>query len=783
MTGAFHIFMVGMKNAFSRMSSRSGGFAALCCALFFSGWSIWAEPSISDADWRGLTSIYGAKGDIFAMAADAEGNLIVAGSFGVIGDQRAAGVAMWDGTDWHPLGDGLNSLVTALAVIGETIYAGGYFTASGETDMLGVARWDGAEWSPVGDGLVGGVDVMLAHEGVLYAGGLFTASSGDEDIQNIAMWDGTQWSPLGTGTDERVLALHIHEGELHVGGSFTTAGGSSANRVARWDGNQWSPLGGGFPDRSVYAFETFQGELYAGGSFRTEDGAPTDHLAQWDGTNWKSLDIDFTSRSQSFAVEELHVFGDELYAGGQFFFGDGDSDRFIAGWDGQTLRSTGLNTLVSIRAFVEIEGKLYASGRQDVARGGERFEPTPVYAFDGEDWTALGSGFDNVIRAIVVDGDSIYVGGEFTHAGEVSASRIAQWNGEEWRPLGSGLNGNVAAILVVEDGLVVGGEFTRAGGVEAYSVAHWDGQSWSAMGEGFEEEQSWRSSEVNDLIQFGDRIIATGDLSSWNNIAQWDGEAWSGMGSGIPGDGRALAIFNGQLHVGGVSVVGSAHGVARWTGISWELEGGGMNDPVNDLAATNASLIAIGNFTQAGGVEANRIASWDGSTWSAFAEEPSWIVFSVAAMGEDVYISGLFSSIGETDFHSIARWDGQKWSALGSGLSYGASELLVAPPYLHAVGGFMTAGGKAAPFIARALIGAPPVRTIGMRLLDTILTIEFESVPGISGWTLRGGSDLRGFPDGWTFPLNVTEGDPGQYTAEADLGEIVEETLFLQLAR
>ena len=55
----------------------------------------------------------------------------------------AAGIARWDGQQWHPLGSGLNGPVFALAVRGTEAYAGGNFlTAGGDprANFAAVAR-------------------------------------------------------------------------------------------------------------------------------------------------------------------------------------------------------------------------------------------------------------------------------------------------------------------------------------------------------------------------------------------------------------------------------------------------------------------------------------------------------------------------------------------------------------------------------------------------------------------------------------------------------------------
>jgi hypothetical protein len=59
---------------------------------------------------------------------------------------------------------GLNGWVQALAVRGQTVYAGGTCSAAGNVAANCVAKWDGTTWSALGSGLDGSV-YALAVDG------------------------------------------------------------------------------------------------------------------------------------------------------------------------------------------------------------------------------------------------------------------------------------------------------------------------------------------------------------------------------------------------------------------------------------------------------------------------------------------------------------------------------------------------------------------------------------------------------------------------------------------
>ena len=112
-----------------------------------------------------------------------------------------------------------------------------------------------------------------------------------------------------------------------------------------------------------------------------------------------------------------------------------------------------------------------------------RIDPT----FSDANWVSMGGlpGTDGAIYASVVDGSgNVYIGGYFAFAGETSANNVAKWNGSAWSALGSGMNGGVVALVLSGSTLYAGGSFTNAGGSAANYIAQWNGSAWSALGSG-----------------------------------------------------------------------------------------------------------------------------------------------------------------------------------------------------------------------------------------------------------------------------------------------------------
>ena len=196
-------------------------------------------------------------------------------------------VRRFDGQYVRPMGSGLNSNATSIAIMGTNIFFAGPFTNAGGVTANRIARWNGTTWSAVGGGLVGsGVINALAVIGTnLYAGGSFT-NMGGVAARRIARWDGTMWSPLGGGTvfsatAGPVIALHAVGQDLYVGGTFRAAGDKASYYLARWNESK------SFMDPVI----RFSGPGRSGNGFFTStiitEGAPTYAIERSTNfTNW-----------------------------------------------------------------------------------------------------------------------------------------------------------------------------------------------------------------------------------------------------------------------------------------------------------------------------------------------------------------------------------------------------------------------------------------------------------------------------------------------------------------
>ncbi len=140
------------------------------------------------------------------------------------------------GSSWSALGSGTNGPVSAIAVNGTDVIAGGSFATAGGVSANNIAKWDGVSWSALGTGMDGSVLTVAFVSGNLYAGGTFT-NAGTVTANHIAMWNGA-WSSMSTGLGGTVFAIGPYADTVAVGGYFFVH--FVGDNFALWSVGHWS---------------------------------------------------------------------------------------------------------------------------------------------------------------------------------------------------------------------------------------------------------------------------------------------------------------------------------------------------------------------------------------------------------------------------------------------------------------------------------------------------------------------------------------------------------------
>jgi trimeric autotransporter adhesin len=227
-------------------------------------------------------------GTVYAIASDAS-TVYIGGAFNYLGPNTGYGVSIDTGTGVATVPySRINGRVYAVLPDGSGgWYIGGMFTAvhGVERNRLAHILPDGtldATWNPNANGTVR----ALAISGqTIYAGGHFTVigTQARSHLAAIDLQTGyvTSWTP--PTINRFVFALAVDGAKVYAGGDFTDVGGQTRNRLAAFDTTgaliSWDPGA----NNTVYALAADGSTIYAGGDFVFIGGEDRGGLAAIDG--------------------------------------------------------------------------------------------------------------------------------------------------------------------------------------------------------------------------------------------------------------------------------------------------------------------------------------------------------------------------------------------------------------------------------------------------------------------------------------------------------------------
>lgn len=329
-----------------------------------------------------------------------------------------------------------------------------------------------------------------------------------------------QWSAFGSGAPSYVIGFETYEDTL-------LCFGYPATSVYKWDGTDWQavpqiPPGSG----GTHNLKVIDSVLYAVCYASTD----SNHVYYWQNNAWLPLGGAFRLASSTMqpTLYDIIEYNNEIYVCGEFNRIDNDTIAGIARWNGTTW--TGLD-----------EG----------LTGG-----LPPY-------TQL-----TYPHQMLVYNNSLLVCGNFKYAGTDTVNGIAAWDGSNWSGLGSGFNKVCYGMGLYNGGLWAGGEFTSSASTTLSCVAQWNGTNWINPGFGFTYVQSSLNKFIHTIRQVGPDLYFAGGFNRVNgsfgthyaaNVLRYTGTAIDTMFGGTNFDAEGIYEWQGSvLFGGGFSLAGNA---------------------------------------------------------------------------------------------------------------------------------------------------------------------------------------------------------------------------------
>jgi hypothetical protein len=487
-------------------------------------------------------------------------------------------------------------------------------------------------------------------------------------------------------------------GGWFIGGAFSHVAGQRRARLAhidasgaldpRWSPSARQPVPGYDDEATVWALCVLGDTVYVGGYFNGIDGVRRENLAAVDAVSGGVQPWDPRAND---GVQTLRAAAGSIYVGGDFTQIGAARRQHLAAFDAATGTLTAWNPgvirkapsdPVSVSALTVDRGTLYVGGLFNRVAGRQRegiaaFE-LATGALSAWNPGASGSEFETTeVDAIVVAGDTVYVGGSFERMGaarRVSLAAVDAHSGQArpWRAdvvdtLGD--PGEVHALALRGDRLLVGGLFGRlAGRRRDYLGAV---STTSAALDGWNPRPN---DEVWSLVAAGDGVLVGGSFSGVDSQPR-DGIAAIDLDSGelLPfkahiADFHPYAVALQDQHVYAAGPLESAGGrgtrlLAKFdarTGTKqrWDPGQVTVGEP-EALAVHGRRLYVGGQFDRIGGRRRPYLAALDTRTgratrWRANANGP---VKALAIHGHTLYVAGGFTRLGGHRRRSVGAID------------------------------------------------------------------------------------------------------------------------------
>lgn len=425
-----------------------------------------------------------------------------------------------------------NAGLNAVAHHPSGIFVGGTFSltsgsASGSSNI--VAFKNGALAGMAEGGLNGEVTSLVLDGDQLFVGGAFTdtrSGSTQGKLGGVALYDiqKNSWSALSGGLNSVVTGLALVDGQIQVIGNFTqiTSTGANAAGFAIWDieSGSWINDGGFVVGRMTFvgngtsSSQFLAGNVVASQKFGASglvmlsngnaNGPVVTPLSVGLGGNVSSPASPPTVQRRAMELPSPSAWISHM-----------KFSHIFSRQSSNTPQQAPLPAAISASAPAVLAGAFWtnSSSNKELTVLGGNFSFVATGATTSAEAVALydpssstiqalsGPQINGTVRALLVDGNSLYIGGEFTIPGaSVNGLALYDLSKGAWDLNGlQSLQPNSGSTVVVRSiskstsqstTLIVGGSFSQAGSLRCQAICSFDTSSrqWNGLGSGIQGE-------------------------------------------------------------------------------------------------------------------------------------------------------------------------------------------------------------------------------------------------------------------------------------------------------
>jgi hypothetical protein len=245
----------------------------------------------------------------------------------------------------------------------------------------------------------------------------------NDDIVNIALFN------------QFIYGVIVYQNDTILYGNFVHYNNSELLRTAKYSNGNWVPFANF--NSAVLNMKIINNELYAFGGFTEVEGIQTTGIVKYDGETWQTvgpnIDADFLT------INDAEIFQDELYVAGNLFTTDGIDDILVLRDNEWQMVGQGMNgNLSHINRMCVYQDELVVAG---MFRQSDGFVGHCIQKWNGNIWEEVGNSVQgtnfsntsfNQIWEMKVEGDYLYVSGDFKYANYTPMKNLARWDGQQW---------------------------------------------------------------------------------------------------------------------------------------------------------------------------------------------------------------------------------------------------------------------------------------------------------------------------------------------------------------